>query len=139
MGGSGISKSQVSRLCEDIDARVKDFLGRPLEGAWPYVWPDATYLKVRENGRIVPKAVILAIGVNSEGRREVMGMTIGDSESEVFWTDFLRSLIQRGLSGVQLAISDGHKGIKASVTRILKATWQNWVYDKKVVLLRRKC
>ena len=125
MGGSGISKSQVSRLCEDIDTQVKSFLNRPLKGPWPYVWLDATYVKVRENGRIVPKAVILATGVNPEGRREVLGMTIGDSESEVFWTEFLRDLVQRGLNGVQLAISDGHKGIRASVTRILQATWQN--------------
>jgi transposase-like protein len=99
MGMSGISKSQVSRLCEEIDVRVKAFLDRPIEGDWPYVWLDATYIKVRRAGRIVSVAVIIAVGVNSDGRREVLGMTIGHSEAEVFWTEFLRSLARRGLRG----------------------------------------
>jgi putative transposase len=87
MGGTGISKSQVSRLCEEIDARVKAFLDRPLEGDWPYVWLDATYVKVRRNHRIVSVAVIVAIGVNTDGRREVLGMDIGPSEAETFWSE----------------------------------------------------
>ena len=97
MGMTGISKSQVSRLCEEIDARVKTFLDRPLEGDWPYLWIDATYVKVRNNGRIVSVAVIVAVGVNADGRREVLGMDIGPSEAETFWTDFLRKLRRRGL------------------------------------------
>ncbi|HSH77479.1 MAG TPA: IS256 family transposase [Herpetosiphonaceae bacterium] len=124
MGMSGISKSQVSRLCQEIDARVNAFLDRPLEGDWPYLWIDATYVKVRQNGRIVSVAVIVAVGANSDGRREVLGMTTGASEAEVFWTDFLRSLARRGLRGVQLVISDGHEGIKAAVSKVFSATWQ---------------
>lgn len=124
MGMSGISKSQVSRLCEEIDVRVKAFLDRPIEGDWPYVWLDATYIKVRRAGRIVSVAVIIAVGVNSDGRREVLGMTIGHSEAEVFWTEFLRSLARRGLRGVKLVISDAHEGIKSSVAKVLSATWQ---------------
>src|SRR5437868_14896006 len=102
MGGSGISKSQVSRLCAEIDERVNAFLARPIEGVWPYLWIDATYLKVREAGRILSVAVIIAVGVNSEGMREVLGMSIGPSEAEPFWTSFLRSLMRRGLRGVKL-------------------------------------
>src|SRR6201981_2727638 len=124
MGGSGVSKSQVSRLCEEIDERVKAFLDRPLEGDWPYVWLDATYVKVRRNHRIVSVAVIIAVGVNADGRREVLGMDIGASEAETFWTDFLRKLRRRGLRGVKLVISDAHEGIKAAVAKVLNATWQ---------------
>jgi putative transposase len=124
MGMSGISKSQVSRLCEEIDVRVKAFLERPIEGDWPYVWVDATYLKVRQAGRIVSVAVTIAVGVNGDGRREVLGMAIGASEAETFWTDFLRSLARRGLRGVKLVISDAHEGIKAAVSRVFSATWQ---------------
>ena len=124
MGMSGISKSQVSRLCQEIDERVTAFLERPIEGDWPYLWIDATYLKVRQAGRIVSVAVTIAVGANSDGRREVLGMAIGASEAETFWTDFLRSLARRGLRGVKLVISDAHEGIKASVTRVFNATWQ---------------
>jgi putative transposase len=124
MGMSGISKSQVSRLCGEIDERVQTFLTRPLEGDWPYVWLDATYVKVRQAGRIVSVAVIIAIGVNNDGRREVLGMDIGPSEAETFWTEFLRKLTRRGLRGVKLVISDAHEGLKAAVTRVLNATWQ---------------
>ncbi|MBO1910670.1 IS256 family transposase, partial [Microvirga sp. 3-52] len=102
MGMTGISKSQVSRLCEEIDERVNAFLARPIEGEWPYLWIDATYLKTREAGRIVSTAVILAVGVNSDGRREVLGIATGASEAEPFWTAFLRSLADRGLRGVKL-------------------------------------
>jgi putative transposase len=124
LGMSGISKSQVSRLCEEIDERVEAFLNRPLEGDWPYLWIDATYLKVRDAGRIVSVAAIIAVGVNSEGRREVLGMATGPSEAEPFWTGFLRSLMRRGLRGVKLVISDAHDGLKAAAAKVLKATWQ---------------
>jgi putative transposase len=124
LGMSGVSKSQVSRLCEEIDERVKTFLDRPLEGDWPYLWIDATYVKVRNNGRIVSVAVIVAVGVNADGRREVLGMDVGPSEAETFWTDFLRKLRRRGLRGVKLVISDAHEGIKAAVAKMLNATWQ---------------
>src|ERR1700748_3712687 len=124
MGMSGISKSQVSRLCGEIDERVNTFLNRPLEGEWPYLWLDATYVKVRHAGRIVSAAVIIAVGVNDDGRREVLGMTVGASEAETFWTEFLRSLARRGLRGVKLAISDAHAGLKAAVAKVLHATWQ---------------
>ena len=124
MGMSGISKSQVSRLCEEIDERVKAFLDRPIEGDWPYLWVDATYVKVRQAGRIVSLAVIVAVGVNADGRREVLGMDIGPSEAETFWTAFLRKLARRGLRGVKLVVSDAHEGIKAAVAKILAATWQ---------------
>ncbi|CAN2536368.1 IS256+family+transposase+ISAli6 [Methylocapsa aurea] len=123
MGGSGVSKSQVSRLCEEIDEKVKAFLDRPIEGDWPYVWIDATYVKVRQNGRIVSVAVIVAIGVNNDGRREVLGMDIGPSEAETFWTDFLRKLRRRGLRGVKLVVSDAHEGIKAAVAKVMHAGW----------------
>jgi len=124
MGMSGISKSQVSRLCEEIDGKVTAFLERPIEGDWPYLWIDATYVKVRQAGRIVSVAVIVAVAVNSDGRREVLGMDIGPSEAEPFWTDFLRKLTRRGLRGVKLVISDAHEGIKAAVAKVLHATWQ---------------
>jgi putative transposase len=124
MGMSGISKSQVSRLCEEIDVRVKAFLDRPIEGDWPYLWIDATYIKVRQNGRVVSVAVIVAVGANTDGRREVLGMEVGPSEAETFWTDFLRGLARRGLRGVKLVVSDAHEGIKAAVCKVMNATWQ---------------
>ena len=124
LGMSGVSKSQVSRLCEEIDERVSAFLDRPIEGDWPYLWIDATYVKVRQNGRIVSVAVIVAVGVNSDGRREVLGMDIGPSEAEPFWVEFLRKLARRGLRGVKLVISDAHEGLKAAITKVLSATWQ---------------
>jgi putative transposase len=124
MGMTGISKSQVSRLCGDIDERVNAFLTRPIEGDWPYVWIDATYVKVRQAGRIVSVAVILAVGVNTDGVREILGLAVGPSEAEPFWTDFLRSLTRRGLRGVKLVISDAHLGLKAAAAKVFKATWQ---------------
>ncbi|KQP07887.1 transposase [Methylobacterium sp. Leaf99] len=124
MGGTGVSKSQVSRLCQEIDERVGAFLDRPIEGEWPYLWIDATYVKIRSEGRIVSVAVIVAVGVNSDGRREVLGMDVGPSEAETFWTAFLRKLARRGLRGVKLVISDAHAGIKASVAKVMNATWQ---------------
>ena len=124
MGGTGISKSQVSRLCEDIDERVQAFLNRPIEGRWPYLWIDATYLKSRQGGRIVSVAVIVAVGVNTDGRREVLGVATGASEAEVFWTGFLRSLAERGLRGVKLVVADDHKGLRAAARRVFSAGLQ---------------
>jgi transposase-like protein len=124
MGMSGVSKSQVSRLCEEIDERVDAFLARPIEGDWPYLWIDATYVKVRQAGRIVSVAVIIAVAVNTDGRREVLGMDVGASEAEPFWTAFLRSLTRRGLRGVKLVVSDAHEGLKAAAAKVLAASWQ---------------
>ncbi|GGK55139.1 hypothetical protein GCM10011322_47310 [Salinarimonas ramus] len=123
MGMSGVSKRRVSRLCGEIDERVKAFLDRPIEGDWPYLWIDATYVKVRQNGRIVSVAVIVAVGVNTDCRREVLGMDVGPSEAETFWTAFLRKLARRGLRGVKLVISNAHESIKAAVSKVLTATW----------------
>lgn len=124
MGLSGISKSTVSKLCKDIDERVHEFLDRPLTGEWPYLWLDATYLKVREGGRIVSVAAIIAVAVNTDGRREIIGLCVGPSEAETFWTEFLRSLKARGLNGLKLVISDAHTGLKAAIRRVFDATWQ---------------
>ena len=124
LGAGGMSKSQVSRLCAEIDTRVNAFLRRPLEGRWPYLWLDATYLKTRENGRIVSRAVIIAVAVNEDGKREVLGVAVGPSEAEPFWTEFLRSLADRGLRGVKLVIADDHKGLRAAARRVLNATLQ---------------
>ena len=124
LGMSGVSKSQVSRLCGELDERVGAFLSRPIEGDWPYLWIDATYVKTREAGRIVSVAVIVAVGVNTDGQREVLGLKVGHSEAEPFWTEFLRSLNRRGLRGVKLVISDSHEGIKAAIAKVFKATWQ---------------
>lgn len=124
MGAGGMSKSQVSRLCAEIDERVNAFLNRPLEGAWPYLWLDATYVKVREGGRIISRAVIVAVAVNEDGKREVLGIATGPSEAETFWTDFLRSLADRGLRGVKLVIADDHKGLRAAARRVFNATHQ---------------
>jgi transposase-like protein len=125
LGIVGISKSEVSRLCATLDAEVERFRSRPLTGRYPYLWLDATYLKVRQDGRVVSMAVVIAIGVNAEGRREVLGLDVGPSEEGAFWQQFLRALVERGLSGVQLAISDAHAGLKRALTTILQgASWQ---------------
>jgi putative transposase len=108
---------QVSALCQDIDTRVLSFL--ELDGEWPYLWLDATYIKVRQNGRIVSIAAIIATGVNQDGRREILGL--GQSEAATFWIEFLRSLVRRGLKGVKLVISDAHEGLKAAITQVLLA------------------
>jgi transposase-like protein len=124
MGASGVSKSQVSRLVAEIDERVNAFLARPIEGEWPYLWIDATYLKVREGGRIVSTAAIIAVGVNTDGRREVLGVATGPSEAEPFWKAFLRSLADRGLRGVKLVIADDHKGLRAAASTVFAASQQ---------------
>ena len=124
MGMTGVSKSQVSRLCEEIDERVQTFLNRPIEGDWPYLWIDATYVKSRQAGRVVSVAVIIAVAVNTDGVREILGVATGPSEAEPFWTDFLRGLTRRGLRGVKLVISDAHEGLKAAASKVLKTSWQ---------------
>jgi putative transposase len=125
MGLTGIDKSKVSRICKALDEIVEDFRNRPLEGEYPYVWLDALYLKVRQNHRVVSQAVVIALGVNAEGEREVLGFALGASETEPFWLEFLRSLGQRGLKGVQLVISDAHEGLKAAIGQVLHgASWQ---------------
>ena len=124
MGLNGISKSTVSKLCKDIDDRVNAFLDRPLEGDWPYLWLDATYLKQREGGRIVSVAAIIAVAANTEGKREIVGLHIGPSEAETFWATFLRGLVKRGLRGTKLVISDAHEGLKAAIRRVMGASWQ---------------
>src|ERR1700733_14960653 len=124
MGASGVSKSQVSRLVEEIDGRVNAFLARPIEGEWPYLWIDATYVKAREAGRIVSTATIIAVGVNTDGRREVLGVATGPSEAETFWKGFLRTLADRGLRGVKLVIADDHKGLRAAASKVFHATLQ---------------
>ena len=125
MGASGVSKSRVSRLCAELDERVGAFLSRPIEGEWPYLWLDATYVRVRQAGRIVSVAATIAVAVNTDGRRKVLGMATGASEAEVFWTDFLRGL--RGLERrrrSRLVVADAHEGLKAAVRRVLHATPQ---------------
>src|SRR5579871_3324255 len=124
MGGTGVSKSQVSRMITEIDERVNAFLNRPIEGEWPYLWIDATYLKEREGGRIVSTAVIVAVGVNTLGKREVLGVASGPSEAEPFWKSFLRSLADRGLRGVKLVIADDHKGLRAAAPKVFHASLQ---------------
>ena len=121
MGMTGILKSQVSKLCKEIDERVTSFLERPLEGEWPYLWLDATYLKVRQGGRTVSVAATIAVAATTGGRREIIGLSIGDSEAMVFWMEFLRSLMKRGLKGVKLVVSDAHEGLKAAATKVLQA------------------
>jgi transposase-like protein len=124
LGMTGISKSQVSELCGALDERVNDFLERPLTGEYRYVWLDATYLKVRQGGRVVSVAAIIATGVNADGRREVLGLGLGLPEAREFWVEFLRGLVRRGLQGVQLVISDAHEGLKAAIRQVFNATWQ---------------
>src|SRR5512134_2499556 len=124
MGLSGISKSTVSKLCKDIDERVNAFLEWPLEGEWPYLWLDSTYLKVREGGRIVSVAAIIAVAVDTDGRRAIIGLGLGPSEAETFWSTFLKGVVRRGLKGVKLVISDAHEGLKHAIAKVLGATWQ---------------
>src|SRR5439155_23348031 len=108
LGMDGISKSEVSRVCKALDADVEAFRSRPIEGEHPYVWLDATYHKVREGGRVVSLATVVAVGVNTEGWRQILGVDVGPSEDKKLWTPILRSLIRRGLKGVVLVVSDSH-------------------------------
>jgi putative transposase len=127
LGMEGISKSQVSRICEELDSEVERFRARRLEGDHPYLWLDATFIKVRDKdqGRVVSMAVVVAIGVKQSGEREVLGWDLGPSEDGAFWQSFLRGLVSRGLSGVQLVISDAHEGLKSAIAQVLQgASWQ---------------
>src|SRR5438270_4208888 len=125
LGMQGISKSQVSRLCAELDKEVDRFRTRKLEGPYPYVWLDGTFIKVRDNGRVVSQAIVIAIAVTANGEREVLGLDVGPSESGAFWLAFLRDLAARGLNGVKLVISDAHAGLKAAIGAVLQgASWQ---------------
>src|SRR5215217_2039934 len=117
--GVRMSKDQVSRLCRRLDEQVQAFRERPLEGAYPYLWLDAKHEKVREGGHVVSKALVIAYGVHESGRREVIGLDVGQIESEAFWREFLRSLRRRGLEGVRLCVSDAHEGLKHAIARVL--------------------
>jgi len=125
LGIDGISRSEVSRICKVLDAEVRTFLARPIEAPCPYVWLDATFHKVREAGRVISVATVVAIGVTATGERTVLGAATGPSEDHQFWTSFLRSLVKRGLKGVRLVISDAHEGLRQAIEKILhEATWQ---------------
>jgi len=122
--GLRISKSEVSRIAGLLDEQVQAFRQRPLEGRYPYLFLDAKMEKVRDGGRVVNKALVIAHGVHETGRREILSIDVGEAETEAFWTEFLRGLIKRGLVGVQLAISDAHAGLKAAIAKVLGCSWQ---------------
>jgi putative transposase len=124
LGIEGMTKDRVSALCRALDEQVELFRFRPLEGAYPYLWLDAKHVKVRDHGRVVSKALVIAYAVHETGVREVIGLDVGEVESGAFWTEFLRGLKKRGLSGVRLAISDDHEGLKAAIARVLGCSWQ---------------
>ncbi len=125
LGMTGISKSQVSRLCQELDGVITPFRQRSLDGPYPYLWLDATFVKARQDGKVVAMAVVIAVGVRASGEREVLGFDVGPSEDGAFWLSFLRSLVARGLAGVQLAISDAHQGLKTAIAAVLVgASWQ---------------
>jgi putative transposase len=125
LGLDGISKSEVSRIVGELDPIIAAFRTRPLTGEHRYLWLDATYHKVRVDGRVISQATVVAIGITSEGDRQVLGVDVGPSEERAFWTAFLRSLVKRGLTGVRLVISDAHEGLKQAITTVLSgATWQ---------------
>ena len=124
LGIGGMTKDRVSALCRALDVQVDAFRNRPLEGAYPYLWLDAKIVKVRDRGHVYPKALVIAYGVHESGRREVIGLDIGETESEAFWIGFLRSLRERGLAGVRLCVSDDHTGLRNAIARILACPWQ---------------
>ena len=124
LGLSGISKSAVSRLCAGLDEQVRLFRERPLEGRYPYLWLDAKVERVREPGGVRHKALVVAYGVHESGRREVIGIDVGEAETEAFWREFLRALRARGLSGVKLCVSDAHEGLKGAIAKVLGSPWQ---------------
>lgn len=125
LGIDGISRSEVSRICKALDDEARAFLGRPIEVECPYVWLDATFHKVRETGRVISVATVVAIGVTTTGERTGLGAATGPSEDHQFWVSFLRSLVKRGLKGVRLVISDAHEGLRQAIAKVLHgATWQ---------------
>jgi len=125
--GLRVSKSEVSRICALLDEHVEAFRTRPLEGRYPYLFLDAKVEKVRDGGRVVTKALVIAHGVHERGRREILGIDVGEAETEAFWTEFLRGLTARGLTGVRLAVSDAHAGLKAAIAKVLATGWQRCV------------
>jgi putative transposase len=122
--GLRVSRSEVSRICAGLDEQVEAFRERPLDGRYPYLFVDAKVEKVRDGGRVQRKCVVIAHGVHESGRRELVGLDVGEAETEAFWRDFLRGLVKRGLVGVQLAISDAHPGLKAALAQVLGCPWQ---------------
>ena len=124
LGIQGMTKDRVSALCRGLDEQVEVFRSRPLEGCYPYLWLDAKQLKVRDQGHVRSKTLVVAYAVHESGRREVIGIDLGEVESEAFWLEFLRSLRHRGLTGVRLAVSDDHEGLKAAIARVLACPWQ---------------
>ena len=124
LGLAGMSRSAVSRLCAGLDEQVRLFRERPLEGAYPYLWLDARVEKVREPGGVRSKALVVAQGVHETGRREIIGIDVGEAETEAFWREFLRGLRARGLAGVQLCVSDAHEGLKGAIAKVLGCPWQ---------------
>jgi putative transposase len=122
--GLRISKSEVSRICAGLDEQVDVFRNRPLQGRYPYLWLDAKVEKIRDGGRVMRKALVLAYGVHESGYREVIALDVGEAETEAFWRSFLRSLVQRGLTGVQLVVSDAHAGLKKAIAQVLGCPWQ---------------
>jgi putative transposase len=124
LGIGGMTKDRVSAICRGLDERVQAFRERPLEGAYPYLWLDAKHVKVRDHGRVVSKALVVAYAVHETGIREVIGLDVGEVESGSFWVEFLRGLKKRGLSGVRLAVTDQHEGLKQAVARVLGCSWQ---------------
>src|SRR3954471_3094592 len=122
--GLRVSKSEVSRICQGLDEQVEAFRQRPLEGRYPYLWLDAKIEKVRDGGRVVRKCLVLAYGVHESGYREVVALDVGEAETEVFWRSFLRGLVERGLTGVQLVVSDAHAGLKKAISQVLGCSWQ---------------
>src|SRR3989442_12674173 len=124
LGIQGMSKDRVSALCKGLDVQVEAFRSRPLEGDYPYLWLDAKHVKVRDQGHVRSKALVIAYAVHESGVREVIGLDLGEVESEAFWVEFLRSLKRRGLAGVRLCISDQHEGLKNAIERVLACPWQ---------------
>jgi len=124
LGIAGMTKDRVSALCRGLDEQVELFRQRPLEGCYPYLWLDAKHVKVRDHGRVVSKALVVAYAVHESGVREIIGLDIGEVESGSFWVEFLRSLKKRGLTGVKLAASDQHEGLKSAIERVLGCSWQ---------------
>jgi len=125
MGLEGMDKSAVSRISKGLDERVQSFMERPLEGEYSYIWLDATFPKVREDHKVQSTALVIAVGVRQDGQREILGIAMGASETEAFWTEFLRSLTKRGLHGVRLVISDAHQGLKNAISTVFSdAQWQ---------------
>jgi len=141
LGVGRMGKDQVSRLCRDLDAQVEAFRERPLEGAYPYLWLDAKLERVRERGGVRQKCLVIAYGVHESSRREVIGLDVGEAETEAFWREFLRSLRARGLGGVRLCVSDAHAGLKAAIGQVLGCPWQRCTVhyaDVRIMPMRRE-